>query len=78
MDDNQWIYAFGNKPDGKTVMIVGLTLHSLDTLKKKHTLVLHDLPVPVDNVTEIIIFFEETKEELKATMGKTGLPIKDI
>lgn len=78
MNDKQWIYAFGEKPNGNNVLIVGLTIHSLDTLKSKHTLTLHDLPVPVNNVTDIVIFFEETKEELKATMGRMGVPLHKI
>ena len=78
MQDNQWIYAFGQKPNGKTVLIVGLTIHSLDTLKSKHTLTLQDLPVPANNVTDVVIFFEETKEELKATLKRTGIATETL
>lgn len=72
------IYAYGELGDkpGSHVLLIGVTDHGVQTLKKQLTLTI-DFPSPIA-IRNVIVFQEKDKATLKQRLRDTGLDVHEI
>lgn len=75
MKNEHIIWGYGDDPDGKKVLLIGLTDEGLAYLKagegtNKRTLLLNPPKDIIGGISQVILFHEKTKDKLKEILKK--------
>ncbi len=72
---NSIVYALGNRDDGTKVLVIGLTAEAVGDMADGLT-VTFQVPAGMRNVSDVVIFAEQDKADLRRRFEETGLPIE--
>jgi hypothetical protein len=74
------VWAYAEREDGSgQVLIIGLTPTGIDYMKQEYgkSLVINPPGRGFSNVTQVLVFTEKDKANLKATLAKAGITISE-